>query len=155
MLGKALWTALTQMLKRAYTYHWRLWTIPEARAMLLAAGFDAAHVWLRPMRATHSPSAASSRHRRDEEHDGNGNHRRSRRDGRQRKAERHADMVDVDGSEDEPTADAKEEGIEAEADFKEWTGLTSFTAEERTRINTGWTAYIVGVVRPAAVHSST
>lgn len=28
------------MLRRAFRYHWRLWTLPEMREMLLAAGFD-------------------------------------------------------------------------------------------------------------------
>jgi len=30
----------TQVLRRAFRYHWRLWTLPEVREMLLAAGFD-------------------------------------------------------------------------------------------------------------------
>lgn len=29
-----------QVLRRAFRYHWRLWTLPEVREMLLAAGFD-------------------------------------------------------------------------------------------------------------------
>lgn len=37
---------------RIWNYHWRLWTIPEATELLLAAGFDAVHTWLRPMRQT-------------------------------------------------------------------------------------------------------
>ena len=29
-----------QVLRRAFRYHWRLWTLPELREMLLVAGFD-------------------------------------------------------------------------------------------------------------------
>lgn len=32
-------------LKRAFSYHWRLWTIPEVRELLLEAGFDRADVY--------------------------------------------------------------------------------------------------------------
>jgi hypothetical protein len=37
-------------LRRAFSYHWRLWTVPECREMLHAAGFDATHVWVRHVR---------------------------------------------------------------------------------------------------------
>lgn len=40
------------VLPRIWNYHWRLWTIPEATELLLAAGFHAVHTWLRPMRQT-------------------------------------------------------------------------------------------------------
>ena len=42
-----------QMLRRAFQYNWRLWTIPELRETLLAAGFHSVHAWLRPMKASH------------------------------------------------------------------------------------------------------
>lgn len=45
---------------RIWNYHWRLWTIPEATELLLAAGFDAVHVWLRPMRQTAPQTPQSS-----------------------------------------------------------------------------------------------
>ena len=38
-----------QNLRRAFQYNWRLWTIPELREMLVAAGFTHTYVWLRPM----------------------------------------------------------------------------------------------------------
>ena len=38
-----------QNLRRAFQYNWRLWTIPELREMLVAAGFNQTYVWLRPM----------------------------------------------------------------------------------------------------------
>ena len=117
--------------------------------MLLAAGFDAAHVWLRPMRSIDSVSAAWSQRRREDEHAANGSSRRGRRDGRQRKADWRAEPDDGD---DEPAVDGGDD--EEEAEFKEWTGTVSFTAQERVRINMGWTAYIVGVVRPRSDHSS-
>ena len=44
----------SQMLRRAFQYNWRLWTIPELREMLLAAGFHSMHAWLRPMKASSS-----------------------------------------------------------------------------------------------------
>lgn len=40
-----------QVLRRAFRYHWRLWTLPELREMLLAAGFDD----VRPPRPLHLP----------------------------------------------------------------------------------------------------
>lgn len=33
------------MLKRAFEYHWRFWTIPEVREMLQEAGFSESHVY--------------------------------------------------------------------------------------------------------------
>lgn len=33
-------------LNRAFTYHWRLWTLPELRELLLEAGFSAVSVYL-------------------------------------------------------------------------------------------------------------
>ena len=44
------------MLRRAFQYNWRLWSIPELREMLLAAGFHSVHAWLRPMKAGPSPT---------------------------------------------------------------------------------------------------
>ena len=38
-----------QNLRRAFQYNWRLWTIPELREMLVAAGFNQTYVWLRSM----------------------------------------------------------------------------------------------------------
>ena len=40
-----------QNLRRAFQYHWRLWTIPELHDMLMGAGFSCVNVWLRPMQA--------------------------------------------------------------------------------------------------------
>ena len=34
-------------LRRAYTYHWRLWTLPEVTDMLAQAGFSSSHMWVR------------------------------------------------------------------------------------------------------------
>ena len=101
--------------------------------MLLTAGFDAAHVWLRPMLSTGGAIAASSQRQRDVEHVGNGSRRRGRRDGRQRKADRRGEAVDRDDSEYEEAVDIDGEGDEEEADFKEWTCNLSFSAEERSR----------------------
>ncbi len=38
------------MLRRAFRYDWRLWTIPELAEMLEEAGFDGMRAWLRPMK---------------------------------------------------------------------------------------------------------
>jgi hypothetical protein len=35
--------------RRAFHYHWRLWTIPEIKALLLSAGFSDVKVWLRAL----------------------------------------------------------------------------------------------------------
>ncbi len=55
-----------QNLRRAFHYHWRLWTIPELHDMLMGAGFSRVNVWLRPMQVRlttaqgqmHGPAAA-------------------------------------------------------------------------------------------------
>lgn len=36
-------------MKHAFTYHWKLWTIPEILEMLQEAGFTEVHVWMRCM----------------------------------------------------------------------------------------------------------
>jgi hypothetical protein len=40
---------LLQVIKHAFTYHWKLWTIPEVLEMLQEAGFAEVHVWMRCM----------------------------------------------------------------------------------------------------------
>ncbi len=49
-------------IERAFTYDWRLWTIPEVRELLAAAGFVRSEVWWEEV---------------DEEGDGSGEHRRT------------------------------------------------------------------------------
>lgn len=39
-----------QVLKHAFSYHWKLWTILDVTELLRQAGFNAVHVWLRPMK---------------------------------------------------------------------------------------------------------
>ncbi|KAL0053618.1 hypothetical protein WJX82_008407 [Trebouxia sp. C0006] len=39
----------SQVMKHAFTYHWKLWTIPEVLEMLQEAGFAEVHVWMRCM----------------------------------------------------------------------------------------------------------
>ncbi len=71
-----------QNLRRAFQYHWRLWTIPELQEMLTEAGFSRVHVWLRPMQVrrvthgfsitpakAHSPGCAASSPQRHSLHD--------------------------------------------------------------------------------------
>lgn len=36
-------------LRHAFTYHWRLWTLPEIKDSLLEAGFSCVHFWIREM----------------------------------------------------------------------------------------------------------
>lgn len=38
-----------QVLRHAFTYHWKLWTIPEVLELLSEAGFLEVHVWIRCM----------------------------------------------------------------------------------------------------------
>ncbi|CAL8468735.1 g8275 [Coccomyxa elongata] len=42
--------ATRKVLRRAFRYDWRLWTIPELAEMLEEAGFDCMRAWLRPMK---------------------------------------------------------------------------------------------------------
>ncbi|BDA43274.1 hypothetical protein COCOBI_04-2860 [Coccomyxa sp. Obi] len=42
--------ATRKVLRRAFRYDWRLWTIPELAEMLEEAGFDGMRAWLRPMK---------------------------------------------------------------------------------------------------------
>jgi SAM-dependent methyltransferase len=39
-------------MSKAFAYHWRLWTIPELRELLLAAGFQEVYVDQKPLRST-------------------------------------------------------------------------------------------------------
>eukprot|EP00250_Pteridium_aquilinum_P007543 c17232_g1_i1 orf=361-1563(-) len=39
----------SKMLRHAFTYHWRLWSLPEVRDCLEEVGFDSIHIWLRDM----------------------------------------------------------------------------------------------------------
>jgi hypothetical protein len=36
-------------LRRAFSYRWRLWTLPEVCDMLRLAGFASTHVWVRSL----------------------------------------------------------------------------------------------------------
>ncbi|PAN27468.1 hypothetical protein PAHAL_5G082700 [Panicum hallii] len=47
-----------QMLRHAFTYHWRLWSIPEIKDCLEEAGFESIHVWIREMPNTQSSGNA-------------------------------------------------------------------------------------------------
>lgn len=47
-----------QMLRHAFTYHWRLWSIPEIKDCLEEAGFKSIHVWVREMPDTQSSGNA-------------------------------------------------------------------------------------------------
>ena len=38
-----------QVLRHAFTYHWKLWTLPEILELLHEAGFPEVHVWIRCM----------------------------------------------------------------------------------------------------------
>ncbi|KAJ7540715.1 hypothetical protein O6H91_10G027800 [Diphasiastrum complanatum] len=38
-----------RMLRHAFTYRWRLWTLPEVRDCLEEAGFSFVHIWIREM----------------------------------------------------------------------------------------------------------
>ncbi|MCO5604193.1 hypothetical protein L7F22_058355 [Adiantum nelumboides] len=37
------------MIRHAFTYHWRLWSLPEINDSLKEAGFDSVHFWVRDM----------------------------------------------------------------------------------------------------------
>ncbi|KAI5065973.1 hypothetical protein GOP47_0018597 [Adiantum capillus-veneris] len=38
-----------RMIRHAFTYHWRLWSLPEVRDCLREAGFNDVHFWVREM----------------------------------------------------------------------------------------------------------
>lgn len=38
-----------RVIRHAFTYHWRLWSLPEVRDCLKEAGFGSIHVWIRNM----------------------------------------------------------------------------------------------------------
>eukprot|EP00850_Spirogloea_muscicola_P018133 SM000163S02301 [mRNA] locus=s163:34909:36904:- [translate_table: standard] len=38
-----------RVMRRAFTYQWRLWTLPEVRECLLEAGFKQVHFWMKDM----------------------------------------------------------------------------------------------------------
>ena len=44
-----------QVHRKAFTYHWRMWTVPEVLQMLEEAGFATQnmHIWARPINVRH------------------------------------------------------------------------------------------------------
>jgi hypothetical protein len=54
-----------RVLRHAFSYHWRLWTIPEVTEALKEAGFQEVHIWMREM------SQAQEQQEEDEEVDMN------------------------------------------------------------------------------------
>jgi hypothetical protein len=99
-----------QTVRRAFHYHWRLWTVPELCDMLLAAGFDDVKVWLRPM---------ADEQGEDAEEGGQ-------------------TPVCILG--EEPSEAPSSPGILGFLEYKPGIDMTLFQK--------GWTAYLVGVVRP-------
>ena len=115
---------------RIWNYHWRLWTIPEATELLLAAGFDAVHTWLRPLRQTGTtkvplPTLQISAHTelaRNKWHQ--------------------SQSCWMQGADEEDDDDEEEEFVECGSGHT----LPPGTLQ---RINQrGWTAYLVAVVQP-------
>ena len=136
-----------QVLRRVWNYHWRLWAIPEAREMLLEAGFDAVHFWLRPMRQQGSavaPEASSSQPKGKACNGRQGSRRGHGGNGRRKDASND----DSDGDYEQKACGVEEQPEEAE--FREWVDASSFSDEEMLRINLGWTAYLVAVVNSRA-----
>ncbi|KAG6541615.1 hypothetical protein Mapa_017008 [Marchantia paleacea] len=41
------------VIRHAFSYYWRLWTIPEVKECLLEAGFSSVHFWIKQMSDTH------------------------------------------------------------------------------------------------------
>lgn len=41
------------VIRHAFSYYWRLWTIPEVKECLLEAGFSSVHIWIKQMSDTH------------------------------------------------------------------------------------------------------
>lgn len=117
--------------------------------MLLEVGFDAVHVWLRPMRQQGSAaaSALSANGSIQPKGKGAGGRRGNRRQGGGGRRGGAA-KDDSDDAEDRQSSEPEEE--QEEEGFKEWLGPATFTSEELLRINLGWTAYLVGVVNGRA-----
>ena len=104
-------------LKHAYSYTWRLWTLPEVKDMLLDAGFSAVHVWMRRMREDGEHSSS------EDDSDGEGSER--------------GDASSEDGSDGRREGKSRDEYVEVTA--------KGVTAQQRQRFAKGWQAYIVAV----------
>ena len=39
-----------QVVRHAFTYNWRLWTIPDLVELLKQAGFKEVHIWVKPLK---------------------------------------------------------------------------------------------------------
>jgi len=107
-----------QTLRHAYSYSWRLWTLPEARDMLLGAGFKSVHVWMRRMREDGEESSDS-----ESGSDGSDN-------------EQSSDGSDSPGS-GHREGKSRDEYVEVTAQ--------GMTPQQRHRFAKGWQAYIVAV----------
>lgn len=112
--------------------------------MLLEAGFDAVHVWLRPIRQHDSdaglaiaPDTSSSQLKNKS---GNGRRGTRRTGGNARRGEAESD--DSDDEFGQMTGEIEPDEVE----LKECVDASSFTSEEMQHINLGWIAYLVAVV---------
>lgn len=108
-------------LRHAYSYTWRLWTLPEARDMLLGSGFSAVHIWMRRMREDGEHSSS----------DGEGSDQEGSGD------ESSQDDSDGSGSPRRREGKSRDEYVEVTA--------KGMTAQQRHRFARGWQAYIVAV----------
>jgi hypothetical protein len=143
---------LAQVLRRAFRYDWRLWTIPDVREAMQEAGFDASHVWLRPMKSTSILEPAAERLGRS-----------SALAGRRGSA----DLAGPWGADDgEPAPELGESGSlrevaddddggagEAE-EYREYAGPAGWGVGGLEPLGGGWTAYVVGVVDPCPSEGS-
>ena len=133
-------------LKRAFSYCWRLWTLPDCAELLAGAGFASSHVWARRMREDGEPRSDSDADEADDDASGGRGGDAGSSD------EGGSDGSDEDGSGSEGSASsrggrARRGGREGKSS-DEYVEITAATPPATLhRLARGWQAYLVAVVR--------
>eukprot|EP00878_Enallax_costatus_P006350 GHUV01006658.1.p1 GENE.GHUV01006658.1~~GHUV01006658.1.p1 ORF type:complete len:283 (+),score=73.04 GHUV01006658.1:87-851(+) len=114
-----------RVLKRAFTYNWRLWSVVDLVEMLKEAGFNRVHVWAKPKGSCAADPTALDAAGEDG----------SATDGQN------------EGQDGDSTGSVDEDDFEAElAPYLEYNPSTASTPY-LDQLAKGWTAYVVGVVK--------
>ena len=123
-------------LRRAFSYRWRLWTLPEVCDMLRLAGFASTHIWLRRMRED-GEAPSDGEEESDDEDDGGDD------------ASESGSSDSDDGSDGVGGGGGRRGGKRREGKSSdEYVEVTAATpAAALHRYARGWQAYIVAVAR--------
>eukprot|EP00877_Chromochloris_zofingiensis_P008289 jgi/Chrzof1/3713/Cz13g06070.t1 len=113
-------------LRHAFSYEWRMWTIPDVVELLRQAGFSSLHLWLRP---TKEKSSTTQVLRAD--HHGANAGNKGAEDHTDDSVDEYDDVDDDDGDDEE---------------YQEYSPATC-TAAYLDKLAKGWSAYLIAVAK--------